>query len=348
MFLLDRLRRKVLFPATEFGQGGRLAPVTPRPTPVARLDAPLRGIAFVLVGVSVFPLQDVVVKKLSAHYPLLQIGFVRSLVALWPMALLAWWERARAGLSTQRPWWHLARASLAVLSFTSYYLALAALPLAEVVALYFAAPLFLTALSALVLGEPVGVRRWSAVVVGFFGVLVVLRPGTALFEPAALLAVASALFYAGSQTITRELGRTESGATMALTSTLLYLLVAAVGGLVAGRHGSGEGLHPSLAFLVRGWVKPGSSELALMALSGLIAGAGAYTLAQGYRAGPASTLAPLSYLMIVWAVLWGYVVWGDTPGPFTIVGVATTVGAGLYVLQHEATKNARERRRARS
>src|SRR5437867_1967910 len=88
------------------------------------------------------------------------------------------------------------------------------------------APLCATAFSALVLGEPVGVRRWSAVVIGFVGVLVVLRPGAAVFEPAALLAVASALLYAGAQTITRELGRTDSGATMALTSTLLYLLVA--------------------------------------------------------------------------------------------------------------------------
>ena len=317
--------------------------MTASPAPGVRPHAPLRGIVFVLAGVSVFSLQDAVVKMLSGHYPLFEIGFVRCLVTIGPMAGLAWWERGRAGLSTRRPWLHLTRGSLAVLSFSSYYLALAALPLADVVALYFAAPLFLAALSRVVLGEPVGGRRWTALVVGFLGVLTVLRPGTAVFEPAALLAVMAALCYGGSQTITRELGRTDGAATIALASTLLYLVVSTAGGLVASRQGQASDLHPSLAFLVRAWIWPGARDLALMMLCGLISGVGAYCLAQAYRAAPASSVAPFEYVMIVWAVLWGYLFWGNVLGPSTLLGVSLTVGAGLFLARHEAL-DARARR----
>src|SRR2546426_127239 len=141
------------------------APMTPSLAPAARHDAPLRGIGFILVGASVFPVQDVVIKGLSGDYPVLEIVFVRSLVAL-----------------------------------------------------------------------------------GLVGVLVVLRPGAAAFDPAALLAVLSALCYAASQTMTRQLGRTHSGATIVLTATLVAAVVAGASGLVAGGGGQGAGLHPSVAF----------------------------------------------------------------------------------------------------
>jgi drug/metabolite transporter (DMT)-like permease len=317
--------------------------VPPAPPP-ARLHAPRRGIAFVVTGVSVFSLQDAIIKLLSGQYALLEIGFVRCLVSIGPMAALAWWERGRAGLRTRRPGLHVARGACAVLAFTTYYLALAALPLADVVALYFAAPLFLAVLSAVILGEPVGARRWSALAVGFLGVLIVLRPGTGVFEPAAALAVGSAVCYAGAQTITRELGRTDGGASMALSSTVLYLVVALAGGLLAGRHGQESALHPSAAFLLRGWTAPDGADLALMAACGLISGAGAYCLAQAYRAAPAGAVAPFEYVTIAWAVLWGYVFWGSVPGPATLGGLVLTVGAGLYLGHHEA-RHERVRRR---
>ncbi len=313
--------------------------------PAARLDAPLRGIGFILVGASVFPVQDVVIKGLSGDYPVLEIVLVRSLVALGLFGWLVWWERDSAAFSIQRPWLHAARGSLGLLSFTTYYMALAALPLATVTAVAFAAPLFVTALSALVLGEPVDGRRWRAVLVGFVGVLVVLRPGVAAFEPAALLAVLSALCYAVSQTMTRHLGRTHSGATIVLTATLVAAVVAGVGGLLAGGGGRGAGLHPSLAFLVRGWVLPPWGALGRMMLCGLIAAVGIYCLTQAYRLAPAGTVAPFEYVMIGWAVLWGYVFWGDVPGRLTALGVAMTVGAGLYVAHH-ATADGRHRARA--
>ncbi len=322
--------------------------MNPSLAPAARLDAPLRGIGFILVGASVFPVQDVVIKGLSGDYPVLEIVFVRSLVALGLVGWLVWWERDSTAFSIQRPWLHAVRGLLGLLSFTTYYMAIAALPLATVTAVAFAAPLFVTALSALVLGEPVDRRRWRAVLVGFVGVLVVLRPGAAAFEPAALLAVLSALCYAVSQTITRQLGRTHSGAIIVLTATLVAAVVAGASGLIARGGGRGAGLHPSLAFLVRGWVLPPWGALGRMTLCGLIAGVGIYCLTQAYRVAPASTVAPFEYIMIGWAVLWGYVFWGDVPGPSTLIGVATTVGAGVYVLHHQAWSRRERRREARS
>ena len=309
------------------------------------LDYPLHGIGFILVGASVFPVQDVLIKGLSGDYAVLQIVFVRSLVALGLFASLLWRERDAATFPIQQPWLHAVRGLLGLVSFTTYYMAIAALPLATVTAVAFAAPLFVTTLSALALGEPVDRRSWTAVVVGFVGVLAVLRPGAAAFEPAALLAVLSALCYAISQTITRHLGRTDSGATIVFTATLVAVAVAATSGLVAAGGGRGAGLHPSLGFLMRSWVMPSWGALGRMALCGLISSVGIYCLTQAYRMAPASTVSPFEYVMIGWAVLWGYVFWGDVPGPATVLGVATTVAAGVYVLHHQ-TRYQREQRRA--
>ena len=313
-------------------------------SPSSRVDRPLHGIAFVVVGASVFPLQDVLIKSLSGADPVLQIVFVRSVVALGIFFTVLWRERDGATFPIQRPWLHAVRGLLGLCSFTTYYMAIAALPLATVAAVAFAAPLFLTAMSALVLGEPVDRRSWRAVLVGFAGVLVVLRPGAATFEPAALLAVLSAVFYATSQTITRQLGRTDSGAMIVLTATLVSVVASGLGGLVAGGGGPGTGLHPSLAFLVRGWTLPPWGALGRMMLCGVISSIGIYCLTQAYRVAPASTVAPFEYIIIGWAVLWGYVFWGDVPGPTTVIGVITTVGAGVYVLEHQARLQ-RERRR---
>lgn len=325
---------------------GPPAPVSP--APAGRIDRPLHGIAYILVGASVFPVQDVLIKSLSGEYAVLQIVFVRSLVALGLFAGLLWREGGAGASWIRRPWLHAGRGLLGLFSFTTYYMAIAALPLATVTSVAFAAPLFLTTLSALVLGERVDRRGWSAVMLGFAGVLIVLRPGAAAFEPAALLAVLSALCYAISQTITRYLGRRDSGATIVFSATLVSVLVAAASGLFASGGDRAVGLHPSLAFLVRGWVMPPWGALGRMVLCGFISSVGIYCLTQAYRVAPASTVSPFEYAMIGWAVLWGYVFWGDVPGPAALLGVATTVAAGVYVLHHQARVQRARRRESDS
>ena len=203
-------------------------------------------------------------------------------------------------------------------------MAIAALPLATVTSVAFAAPLFVTTLSALVLGEPVDRRGWSAVVVGFVGVLDRAAPGGGGVRPAALLAVLSALCYAISQTITRYLGRRDSGATIVFSATL----VSAWWRRRAGCCGRGRSRRrpPSERRLPGARLGlPPWGALGRMVLCGFISSVGIYCLTQAYRVAPASTVSPFEYAMIGWAVLWGYVFWGDVPGPATLFGVATTV-----------------------
>ena len=327
----------------------RLPPaVTSFPAPAVRVDRPLHGIAFILVGASVFPVQDVLIKGLSGEYAVLQIVFVRSLVSLGIFAWLLWRERESATFPIQQPWLHGARGLLGLVSFTTYYMAIAALPLATVTAVAFAAPLFVTTLSALVLGEAVDRRGWSAVVVGFVGVLVVLRPGAAAFDPAALLAVLSALCYAISQTITRYLGRRNSGATIVFSATLVSLLVAATSGLVAAGGDRAAGLHPSLAFLVRGWTLPPWGALGRMALCGLISSVGHLLPDAGLPRGAREHGVPVRVRDDRVGRAVGLRLLGRRSRPWTVLGVATTVAAGVYVLHHQARAQLDRRRAARA
>ena len=317
-----------------------MASVTPVPlvaAPVSMpVDTPLLGIAFLVGGVAVFSLQDVVIKSLTGSaYPVLETVFFRSVLAIVLLAAVGWRLEGRRAFATRRPWLHLLRGLLGCLSYTAYYMAFAVLPLAEAVALFFAAPLFLTALSVLVHGEQVGARRWSAVAVGFVGVLVMLRPGTAVFEPAALLSVLAALAYAAMQMVTRRLAASDSGICMSISINFSYLLVAVASGLLVGESLPAADLHASIEFLVRPWVMPGLRDFVLMTSLGFIAAAGFFCLTRAYSVAPASTVAPFEYSMMLWALLWGFVFFGEVPGAVVLLGVLLTAGSGLYVLHRE-------------
>ena len=317
--------------------------------PAARLDRPLHGIGFVLVAASVFPMQDVIVKGLSGRYPALQIVFVRSLIALSLYAWLLWRERGVTTFPLQRPWLHAGRGALGLVSFTSYYMAIAALPLATVTAVAFAAPLFVTVLSARVLREPVDRqqlarragrlrRRARGVAARGGGVRAGRAPGPAV--GAHLRDLADDHARARPHGFRRE--------------HRVHLDPRGVDrgrgcpGSSPGARDRGADLHPSIAFLVRGWALPSWGEFGLMILCGFISAVGMYCFTQGYRVAPASTVAPFEYVMIGWSALWGYVFWGDVPGPSTLVGVAATVAAGVYVLQHQARAQRARRAAARA
>ena len=214
------------------------------------------GILHLCLGVLVFSLQDAIVKRVSGAYPLTQVVVVRSLVGL-PILLalvqhtVGW--RALWGADVGPLLW---RALILFVSYTAYYMAFPALPLADAVALYFTVPLFVTALAGPLLGERVGWRVGWAVLLGFVGVLVMLRPGSGLFEPAALLSLLSAALYGGSQLMARRLGTTQVAAVMSFYQNAVFLAGAlALAALLQGL-GIHDAAHPSLSFLVRPWVWP--------------------------------------------------------------------------------------------
>jgi drug/metabolite transporter (DMT)-like permease len=298
------------------------------------ISRPVLGMISVAAGVSVFTIQDVIVKTLSGIYPVHQIVVLRSLVAL-PILVWVTYAEQRGHIKMHRGLLHLARGSVLYVSYTCYYLALARLPIADVIALTFTVPLFVTMLGVLVLGERVRARRWLALCAGFLGVLVILRPGLGLFEPAALLPIGSAVAYATSAVMARRLGSTESGGAMALTATAVYIVGGALTAAVLAGFDPPAGAEESVRFLLNPWIWPSALDLALMALCGCIAAFGFFCLSQGYRLSEAYRAAPCEYAALPWGVLWGYLFFGNTPDTVMILGALIIMGAGLYTLQPE-------------
>lgn len=294
-----------------------------------------RGIALLIAGVAVFSVQDLILKLLSGGYPLHQAMVLRSLTAIPFLLLLVHWEGGLRSLFTPGTRAMIRRGWVMFAAYTCYYLALAALPMATTVALYFSAPLFITILSVFFLAEKVGPRRWLALMAGFAGVLIMVRPAGDLFDWAALLPVISGLTYAISMIAARRLGSTETASALAFWGNAVFLL----GGLLLSAvFGSGawEGeAHPSLAFLLRGWVMPTPFDLMLMMACGIIAAAGLTLLTQAYRVAEASVVTPFEYTGLIWSVLYGWIFWQDWPNGTDWLGIAIITGAGLYILWRE-------------
>ncbi len=298
-----------------------------------RSNERLQGILFLCAGAMIFTIQDVIIKSISADYAVTQILATRSLVAFAPLFILLHLDGGLRGVNGRRLGRLLMRAALLFASYTTYYLAIAAIPLAEAVSLFYTAPLFIVALSGPMLRERVGPTRWLAVVVGFIGAIVMCRPGADVVDPAALLSLFAAALYALAQVMARDLGTTHRASVMALAQNAVNLAAALAIELVAGDGAYAGAAHPSLAFLLRAWTIPTTVDLLLMAATGVIAAVAIWLLTQAYRIAEANVIAPFEYTSIVWVVLLAYLIWGEVPEPFTIVGGLLIVAAGIYVLR---------------
>ncbi len=294
------------------------------------------GILCLIAGIAVFSVQDLILKLLSGTYPLHQAMVLRSLTAIPILLAIVWGFDGTLRTLVSRGWpAMLGRGLLNFAAYTAYYLALAALPIATTVALYFTAPLIITILSVIMLREHVSAQRWLAVLGGFGGVILMVRPGGDLFDWAALLPIFCGFAYALSMILARTMGRAETAAAMAFWGNLAFLACATALALWYGP-GTREGLgHPSLAFLTRGWVWPTMTDAALMCLCGIIAAVGLTLLTQAYRVAQSSTVAPFEFTFMFWGVLWGWLIWNDLPDRLGWVGIVTIIGAGLYVLHRE-------------
>jgi S-adenosylmethionine uptake transporter len=300
-----------------------------------RLDRSRVGILYVVAGVALFSVQDVIIKGISGSYPVHQIVFVRSLLAAVVIVLIARLEGPWSRLRTQRPGLHLLRAVIAFLTYILYYLSLATLPLADAVTLHYSAPLFVTALSLPLLGERVGPSEWLAVCIGFAGVVVAMRPGATAIDPAAILPVLAALTYAIGSIITRSLGSTDSGSSMALYSTIFMAAAGGAMGAVLGQGRLAGGEHASLQFLLRPWTVPSWPDLGLMGLCGLVSAVGYMCLAQAYRVAPVRVVAPFEYAAVPLAAIWGFLLWGDVPRTHVVLGMLIILGSSIYVLRRQ-------------
>ena len=306
------------------------------------------GIACVVTAVTILVLQDSLIKWLSGDYPLHEIVLVRAASAICVTLFAMRLEGGIHLLRTRRLGLHLLRAGLLVIANTAFFLALAAMTIAEATSILFVAPLLITALSALLLGEAVGPRRWAAVCIGLAGVIVMLRPGEGAFRLVALLPLVAAAAYALMQIITRRLGTTERASTIAFYAQAAFIVVSVAIGLVAGHGRFAPEDDASLTFLLRAWTVPSALDAAMFLGIGVINGVGSYLMAQAYRITKPSVLAPFEYVALPTAVVWGVVFFGDWPDLVTYAGMALICGGGLYVLHREGVLARRRRRAARA
>jgi drug/metabolite transporter (DMT)-like permease len=313
--------------------------VTATPGAIAPLPTPLRGIFFALGGALVLSVNDLAIKALSGNYALHQVILTRAFVGMTlVLTVMALSERGLRQIFTRRPRDHLIRVSIVMVSNVTYFLGLAALPLADAVATAFVAPLFITLLSALILKEPVGLRRWAAVGIGMLGVIVMLRPGAGVIQPAALLVLVSAFCYASSHMMTRRMRDTESAMTLNFYVQCGFIFVSSTMGLWVGDGHMSGASDPSLAFLFRTWHRPPLADWPYFIATGLAVGIGGLMMSQAYRTTEAALVAPFEYAGMPMAILWGALFFGTWPDLTAWAGIALICGAGLYTLWRETVR----------
>jgi drug/metabolite transporter (DMT)-like permease len=293
----------------------------------AYVDNPRLGILLILTSSLTFAVMNAVVKLDSGRLGPVEIGFFRQVFSLIPVLSLLARQGGIPMLRTERPLGHLFRGLIGNSAMIIFFLSVARLPLADANALSFASPLFVTALSMPLLGEAVGRHRWSAVIVGFAGVLVMTNPGGGWFSGSAGLGAGMgvlAAFMSAMMTITiRQLNKTEP-------PVRIVFYFAAIGAILFG------GL-TGLFF----WVTPNLPELAGLAVIGLIGGLSQLLMTYAYRNAPASTLAPFGYVSILWSTMLGYLIWSDLPGQRMLIGAAVVIVSGLYIIYRETTQRAK-------
>lgn len=291
--------------------------------PVPSREEVRAGIFYMLAAVFVFSVINALVKWESARYPLDEVVFFRCAFSLLPaFALIARFGGGRL-LRTRRLGEHVGRGVLQFISMMCIFAAFGVMPLADAVAITFSAPLFLTILSIPLLGERVGRHRWAAVLVGFLGVLVMVRAGGGfgggLASTGALLALASAAIGANVTIAVRRMTLTEASPTLVAYQALVTTVLSA-------------------ALLPFAWRTPDWRDGLLMAAIGLCSGIGQFWWTQAFRFAPAAVAAPFSYLTMVWSLGLGYLFWGDEPSSMLIVGAVIVAASGLYILYRETVR----------
>src|SRR3954464_2174990 len=277
-------------------------------------SARLAGIGLMLLSIFMFSFGDALGKFMVATYSVGQLLWLRACAALLVLLPLIWRDRA-AFSRLERPWLQLLRVTLSTLEVAAFFIAVVYLPLADVITYYLACPIFVTALSAIILREQVGWRRWSAVAVGFAGVLIAMQPSAQTISWPALIALGGSFSFALLMIVTRSLRATPD---IVLAATQF-----------AGTFTVGLAMAP-FAF-----VAPALPDLGLFVLAGCISIVALLCTNRSLKLAPASVVVPYQYAMILWAILFGYVVFGDVPSAATIIGAAIIIGAGLYIFIRE-------------
>lgn len=284
-------------------------------------DNPKLGIGLIVISTLLFSVLWCLVKVLSERYPVNEVAFFRNAFGLVPVLMMIAASSGRRLMHAHRLAGHIWRSVIGVtsmlLGFWSYHL----MPLADAVAISFAAPLMVTALSVPLLGEKVGIHRWTAVVVGFGGVLVIVHPSSQVFSLGALVAISAAFAGSLAMVTVRQLNRIDRPLTIVFYFTLLSSLFTAL----------------PLPF---SWITPTPMDWGLAMLMGLVGGTGQYFMTRAFALAPAALVSPFNYAGLLWATGFGWLIWGDIPAPHVFVGAFIVMASGLFILYREIRKAA--------
>jgi len=278
------------------------------------------GIFMMFFGDFMFAVNDVMGKWLAGTFSAGQIVLMRSLAALVVLTPLLLKGGAPELIRLERPGIQVSRVGLATAEIVLFYMAIRFLPLADVMTFYLAGPIYVAAVSPWLLGERVSGRQWLAIAIGFAGVVFVLRPGSGSLSWASLISIAGSLCYAMMVVQSRQLRGTPDR---------VLVFWQTVGALVVG------------AILAPfGWVTPGLADLVMLAALGVISMSAHLCIARSVKLAPAAVVAPIQYSLLLWAILFGWLVFGDRPRPSMLIGAAVIVVAGLMVVGGRGKRNA--------
>ena len=278
---------------------------------------PLHGIGFVIFMTICFSSLDASAKYLSNELPLWVLLWGRYFFNFLFVALLFLRGAPADIIHTRKLKLQILRSIFLVAATVTFWRALVFLPLADCVVILFVSPLLVTILAAPILGESVGSHRWTAVILGFVGVMVVMRPGITIFDWVSILPLITALLYAGVQISTRILGRTEGALTTLLYSSTGGVIICTIGVLFF-------------------WVTPSFEQWLVLGWLGFLGAVGHYLMIKAYEIAPASLLAPFDYTTLIWATILGFVMFGDLPDAWTVVGAIIIMSSGLYLIRRES------------
>jgi len=273
------------------------------------------GFLYMFLSVCTFSIMDLIVKW-SGDYPTGQVMFFRGFFGIIPTFFLIPRERIKTFYKTKRPKEHFFRCIMGLMALVAIFIALRKLPLAIVVSLSFSAPLFITILSIFLLSEKVGIYRWLAVLIGFVGVIIITEPGIEEMNYLYLLPI---IFCVGMSFVTitiRKLSSTEPIWLISIFFSIMILIV-------------------SLMTIPFGWVMPNFHDFILLSLVGIMGGSANLFLTQSYKLSEVSLVAPLKYLSLIFAIIFGYLIWNEVPTTKTLIGASLVVSASLIIFRRE-------------
>lgn len=278
-------------------------------------SAARRGVVLMLLGMLMFSLNDVMGKWLVSTYSVGQVVLIRSIAALIVLAPFIWYGGASKLVRVERPAMQAARVFMSTAEVFAFYFAVSYLPLADVMTYWLAVPIYVAAISPFVLKEPVGWRRWSAIIVGFIGVVIALEPSSQALTPQALISILGSMTFAAMLLLGRTLRGTPD-------TTLVFWQI--VGAGLAG-----------LASLWFEWTPVSLRDLLLLGLLGVVAMVAHVLVNRALKLADAATVAPLQYTLLLWAILFGWLVFGDVPRVTMLVGAGFIIASGLFILFRE-------------